>query len=242
MSAAAAESPNMEVKGVSKEMALLSNILAAYTFIAGESSNSCVYVCSSSSLSPHPAFVPDQPERTALVFLGGVCVGLLVTLSAIVFQIHCRADCHYGNSNKPQLHPKKRHRQHRRQHRRGCPFHQAAGSAPDDGAAARAGASGPAGDSDAEDWDDMSDLSARRRRRFERALLNATMFTSAEGTSRMSHPNIKRLLSYGSFAFYSRECQVLRPDINSSPKRTQIHLKKLIHHIYQALFTFQFKL
>uniref|UniRef100_A0A3P9BWL3 Eva-1 homolog A (C. elegans) n=1 Tax=Maylandia zebra TaxID=106582 RepID=A0A3P9BWL3_9CICH len=59
----------MEVKVVSQEMALLSNILAAYTFIA------------------------DQPERTALVFLGGVCVGLLVTLCAIVFQIHCRADC-----------------------------------------------------------------------------------------------------------------------------------------------------
>uniref|UniRef100_A0A3P9BWW6 Eva-1 homolog A (C. elegans) n=1 Tax=Maylandia zebra TaxID=106582 RepID=A0A3P9BWW6_9CICH len=56
----------MEVKVVSQEMALLSNILAAYTFIA------------------------DQPERTALVFLGGVCVGLLVTLCAIVFQIHCR--------------------------------------------------------------------------------------------------------------------------------------------------------
>lgn len=28
-------SPNMEVKVVSQEMALLSNILAAYTFIAG---------------------------------------------------------------------------------------------------------------------------------------------------------------------------------------------------------------
>lgn len=43
MSAAAAGSPNMEVKGVSKEMALLSNILAAYTFIAGESPNASVY-------------------------------------------------------------------------------------------------------------------------------------------------------------------------------------------------------
>ena len=38
------------------------------------------------------------------------------------------------------------------------------------------------GESESEDWDDPSDPSARRRRRFERALLHATMFTSAEGT------------------------------------------------------------
>ncbi|XP_070766570.1 protein eva-1 homolog A [Enoplosus armatus] len=113
-------------------MALLSNILAAYTFIA------------------------DQPERTALVFLGGVCVGLLVTLCAIVFQIHCRADCHYGNN-------KHTHHRHRNRH-----HHRP----------------GPAGDSESEDWDDTSDLSARRRRRFERALLHATMFTSAEELDR----------------------------------------------------------
>uniref|UniRef100_A0A3Q3IW25 EVA1 domain-containing protein n=1 Tax=Monopterus albus TaxID=43700 RepID=A0A3Q3IW25_MONAL len=112
-----AGSTNMEVKAVSQEMAMLSNILAAYTFIA------------------------DQPERTALVFLGGVCVGLLVTLCAIVFQIHCRADCHY-----------------------------AAGT-------------GRAGDSETEDYD-PADLSARRRRHFERALLHATMFTSAEELDR----------------------------------------------------------
>lgn len=43
MSAAATGSPTMEVKGVSKEMALLSNILAAYTFIAGESPNFSLY-------------------------------------------------------------------------------------------------------------------------------------------------------------------------------------------------------
>lgn len=35
MSSSATGSPNMEVKVVSQEMALLSNILAAYTFIAG---------------------------------------------------------------------------------------------------------------------------------------------------------------------------------------------------------------
>uniref|UniRef100_A0A3B3DEC7 Protein eva-1 homolog A-like n=1 Tax=Oryzias melastigma TaxID=30732 RepID=A0A3B3DEC7_ORYME len=107
------ESPTMEVKGVPQEMALLSNLLAAYTFIA------------------------DQPERTALVFLGGVCAGLLVTLCAIVFQIHCRADCHYAT-----------------------------------------------GDSQQDDMDDTSDLSARRRRRFERALVQATMFTSSEELDR----------------------------------------------------------
>uniref|UniRef100_A0A672G9J9 Eva-1 homolog A (C. elegans) n=1 Tax=Salarias fasciatus TaxID=181472 RepID=A0A672G9J9_SALFA len=88
--------------------------------------------------------LPDQPERTALVFLGGVCVGLLVTLCAIVFQIHCRADCRY----------------------------------------VPAGATGRSGDSESDDWDETSDLSARRRRRFERALLNATMFTSAEELDR----------------------------------------------------------
>ncbi|KAK1891606.1 Protein eva-1 like A [Dissostichus eleginoides] len=118
MSAPTSGTPNTEVKVGYQEMALLSNILAAYTFIA------------------------DQPEKTALVFLGSVCVGLLLTLCAIVFQIHCRADCHFGNSP------------------------------------------GPTGDSESEDWDETSDLSARRRRRFERALLNATMFTSAEDLDR----------------------------------------------------------
>uniref|UniRef100_A0A673C174 Eva-1 homolog A (C. elegans) n=1 Tax=Sphaeramia orbicularis TaxID=375764 RepID=A0A673C174_9TELE len=91
--------------------------------------------------------VSDQPERTALVFLGGVCVGLLVTLCAIVFQIHCRADCHYGNTNHPQNRQKKSM-------------------------------------AVSEEWDETSDLSARRRRRFERALLHATMFTSAEDLDR----------------------------------------------------------
>lgn len=37
MSASVTGSPDMEVKVVSEEMALLSNILAAYTFIAGRS-------------------------------------------------------------------------------------------------------------------------------------------------------------------------------------------------------------
>ncbi|XP_044055809.1 protein eva-1 homolog A isoform X2 [Siniperca chuatsi] len=153
MSAPATGSPNMEVKVVSQEMALLSNILAAYTFIA------------------------DQPERTALVFLGGVCVGLFVTLCAIVFQIHCRADCHYGNNKHP--HHRHRNRHHHRRHH-SCPHHQPIDSNPDNTAVVTSGGPGPSGDSESEDWDDTSDLSARRRRRFERALLHATMFTSTE--------------------------------------------------------------
>ncbi|XP_029284395.1 protein eva-1 homolog A [Cottoperca gobio] len=155
MSAPTSGTPNMEVKVVSQEMALLSNILAAYTFIA------------------------DQPERTALVFLGGVCVGLLVTLCAIVFQIHCRADCHYGNSK----HHRQRIRRHHHQHH-SCPVHQPIDSNPDSTAVVASGGPGPAGDSESEDFDDTSDLSARRRRRFERALLHATMFTSAEELDR----------------------------------------------------------
>ncbi|KAM4593557.1 protein eva-1 homolog A isoform 1-T4 [Odontesthes bonariensis] len=151
--------PAMEVKMVSQEMALLSNILAVYTFIA------------------------DQPERTALVFLGGVCVGLLVTLCAIVFQIHCRADCHSGNSN--DLHNRHRIRHHHHLHR-SCVHHQAGNSNPENAAAVvvTSGGTGPTGDSESEDWDDTSDMSARRRRRFERALLHATMFTSTEELDR----------------------------------------------------------
>ncbi|TNM90380.1 protein eva-1 homolog A [Takifugu flavidus] len=152
MSTAATGSRNMEAN----EMALLSNILATYTFIE------------------------DQPERTALVFLGGVCVGLLVTLSAIVFQINCRADCHYRNSNQLQLHHKKRHRHHHHYHRRCCPYHQAITSNPDSSALVSSGKTEPIRHSESEDWDEMMSLSARRRRRFERALLNATMFTSTE--------------------------------------------------------------
>ncbi|KAM6949963.1 protein eva-1 homolog A [Lycodopsis pacificus] len=157
MSAPTSGTPNTEVNVVSQEMALLSNILAAYTFIA------------------------DQPERTALVFLGGVCIGLLVTLCAIVFQIHCRTDCHYGNSKHPHHRHRNRHPQ-RRHH--SCPLHQPIDSNPDNTAVVASGGTGPAGDSESEDWEDTSDLSSRRRRRFERALLHATMFTSAEELDR----------------------------------------------------------
>ncbi|XP_011490708.1 protein eva-1 homolog A [Oryzias latipes] len=153
------ESPSMEVKGVPQEMAMLSNLLAAYTFIA------------------------DQPERTALVFLGGVCAGLLVTLCAIVFQIHCRADCHYGNSN--DLHHRHKRQRHRR-HRHSCIQNPHGDGNPiNTCAVVTSGGIGATGDSQQEeDMDDTSDISARRRRRFERALVQATMFTSSEELDR----------------------------------------------------------
>nr|XP_010592008.1 protein eva-1 homolog A [Loxodonta africana] len=51
------------------EMALLSNILAAYSFVS------------------------ENPERAALYFVSGVCVGLVLTLVALVMRISCHTDC-----------------------------------------------------------------------------------------------------------------------------------------------------
>lgn len=53
----------------SGNMALISNALAAYTYIS------------------------DHPERAALFFVCGVCLGLFLTLFALVVQISCRTDC-----------------------------------------------------------------------------------------------------------------------------------------------------
>ncbi|XP_064781738.1 protein eva-1 homolog A-like isoform X2 [Oncorhynchus masou masou] len=53
----------------STNMALISSTLAAYNYIA------------------------DHPERAALYFLCGVCLGLFFTLFALVVQISCRTDC-----------------------------------------------------------------------------------------------------------------------------------------------------
>uniref|UniRef100_A0A8C7XWY6 SUEL-type lectin domain-containing protein n=1 Tax=Oryzias sinensis TaxID=183150 RepID=A0A8C7XWY6_9TELE len=50
-------------------MALFSNTLAAYNYIS------------------------DHPERAALFFVCGVCLGLFLTLFALVVQISCRTDC-----------------------------------------------------------------------------------------------------------------------------------------------------
>ncbi|TRY88311.1 hypothetical protein DNTS_016702 [Danionella cerebrum] len=58
-----------ERRASSEEMALVSNALAAYSYIA------------------------DHPERAALYFVCGVCLGLVLTLVALVVQISCRTDC-----------------------------------------------------------------------------------------------------------------------------------------------------
>ncbi|XP_059927535.1 protein eva-1 homolog A isoform X1 [Gadus macrocephalus] len=167
MSAPPTGSPNTDVTAASQEMAMLSNMLAAYTFVA------------------------DHPERTGLVFLAGVCVGLLVTLCAIVFQIHCRTDCHYGNSHRPQhphrsnkarpQHPPQHQLQHQHQHQlHDCPRN----SNQDNMTLIPAGGHVPSGDNQSEDWEDPADMSARQRRRFERALLSTRVFTSADDLDR----------------------------------------------------------
>ncbi|XP_046877203.1 protein eva-1 homolog C isoform X1 [Hypomesus transpacificus] len=61
--------PVINTTAGSSRMALISNALAAYTFIA------------------------DHPERAALFFVCGVCLGLFLTLFALVVQISCRTDC-----------------------------------------------------------------------------------------------------------------------------------------------------
>ncbi|XP_061667529.1 protein eva-1 homolog A isoform X4 [Syngnathoides biaculeatus] len=53
----------------SSTMALISNALAAYTYVS------------------------NHPERAALFFVCGVCLGLFLTLFALVVQISCRTDC-----------------------------------------------------------------------------------------------------------------------------------------------------
>ncbi|XP_075353911.1 protein eva-1 homolog A isoform X4 [Mycteria americana] len=68
---------SMEPVGVSTEMALLSNILAAY------------------------AFITENPERAALYFVSGVCIGLLLTLLALVLRVSCRTDCKRSSTKKP---------------------------------------------------------------------------------------------------------------------------------------------
>ncbi|KAJ0026613.1 hypothetical protein NQD34_017613 [Periophthalmus magnuspinnatus] len=50
-------------------MPLISNALAAYTYVS------------------------DHPERAALFFVIGICLGLFLTLFALVLQISCGTDC-----------------------------------------------------------------------------------------------------------------------------------------------------
>ncbi|EPY75234.1 hypothetical protein CB1_001735011 [Camelus ferus] len=58
------------------DMALLSSILAAYSIVS------------------------ENPERAALYFVSGVCIGLVLTLAALVIRISCHTDC--------QQHPQKK--------------------------------------------------------------------------------------------------------------------------------------
>ncbi|XP_048386350.1 protein eva-1 homolog C isoform X3 [Stegostoma tigrinum] len=58
----------VETRGIRTEMALLSNLLETYTYVI------------------------DNPEKTALYFVSGVCIGLILTLCALVVRISCRTD------------------------------------------------------------------------------------------------------------------------------------------------------
>ncbi|XP_074803596.1 protein eva-1 homolog A [Natator depressus] len=75
------DNSSMEPVGVSTEMALLSNILAAYSFIT------------------------ENPERAALYFVSGVCIGLILTLLVLVLKVSCRTDCKRSPGKKPPQEP-----------------------------------------------------------------------------------------------------------------------------------------
>lgn len=47
-------------------------------------------VVSQMPLLPPPA---ENPERAALYFVSGVCIGLVLTLAALVMRLSCRTDC-----------------------------------------------------------------------------------------------------------------------------------------------------
>ncbi|XP_004844705.1 protein eva-1 homolog A isoform X2 [Heterocephalus glaber] len=46
------------------------------------------------------SFVSKNPERAALYFVSGVCIGLVVTLAALVMKISCHTDCRRGPRRK----------------------------------------------------------------------------------------------------------------------------------------------
>ncbi|KAH0621788.1 hypothetical protein JD844_023415 [Phrynosoma platyrhinos] len=43
----------------------------------------------------------ENPERAALYFVSGICIGLLLTLVALVLRISCRTDCKKSSTKKP---------------------------------------------------------------------------------------------------------------------------------------------
>ncbi|XP_062406399.1 protein eva-1 homolog C isoform X2 [Sardina pilchardus] len=127
---------------------------------------------------------PEHTERAALYFVCGVCVGLFLTLFALVVQISCRTDCprrpfhrpcRSGSTTAAGRHPgNRRHGNRANRHGNRAGRH---------GNGAYTDYSDSTEDSDDSDWDTCSDLSARRHRRFERTL-NTNVFTSAEELER----------------------------------------------------------
>lgn len=53
-----------------------------------------------SSILATYSFVSKNPERAALYFVSGVCIGLVLTLAALVMKISCHADCRRGPRRK----------------------------------------------------------------------------------------------------------------------------------------------
>uniref|UniRef100_A0A8B9Q873 SUEL-type lectin domain-containing protein n=1 Tax=Apteryx owenii TaxID=8824 RepID=A0A8B9Q873_APTOW len=45
--------------------------------------------------------LPENPERAALYFVSGVCIGLVLTLLALVLRVSCRTDCKRSSAKKP---------------------------------------------------------------------------------------------------------------------------------------------
>uniref|UniRef100_A0A8D0FN26 Eva-1 homolog A, regulator of programmed cell death n=1 Tax=Strix occidentalis caurina TaxID=311401 RepID=A0A8D0FN26_STROC len=43
----------------------------------------------------------ENPERAALYFVSGVCIGLVLTLLALVVRVSCRTDCKRSSAKKP---------------------------------------------------------------------------------------------------------------------------------------------
>ncbi|XP_008588167.1 PREDICTED: protein eva-1 homolog A-like [Galeopterus variegatus] len=101
--------------------------------------------------------VRENPERAALYFVSGVCIGLVLTLAALVMRISCHTDC--------RRHPRKKFLQDR------------------ESSCSKSSCSSDSSDSEEGSSDTASDLSVRRHRRFERTL-NKNVFTSAEELER----------------------------------------------------------
>nr|XP_048272334.1 protein eva-1 homolog A isoform X1 [Myodes glareolus]XP_048272336.1 protein eva-1 homolog A isoform X1 [Myodes glareolus]XP_048272337.1 protein eva-1 homolog A isoform X1 [Myodes glareolus]XP_048272338.1 protein eva-1 homolog A isoform X1 [Myodes glareolus]XP_048272339.1 protein eva-1 homolog A isoform X1 [Myodes glareolus]XP_048272340.1 protein eva-1 homolog A isoform X1 [Myodes glareolus]XP_048272341.1 protein eva-1 homolog A isoform X1 [Myodes glareolus] len=98
------------------EMALLSSVLAACSYISVQDpspGNGAAHrglqlltaikisktIFHRQTCSRQILFVtlfPENPERAALYFVSGVCIGLFLTLAALVMRISCHTDCRQG--------------------------------------------------------------------------------------------------------------------------------------------------